>query len=56
MVQEYLFIGDASQKTIEEYKPEGVSVEINCINNSDCWTAVYSVPGERKRAQNFFHL
>lgn len=50
MVQEYLFIGDAARKTIEEYRPKDVTAEINCINNSDCWTAVYSVPGESKKS------
>lgn len=50
MVQEYLFIGDESQKVIEEYKPVGVTVEINSLENSDCWIAIYSVHGESKKS------
>lgn len=48
MIQEYLFIDDANKKDIEAYNPDKVTVEFYNIENSGCWIASYSIPGENE--------
>lgn len=52
MIQEYLFIGGEKRTEIEEYRPEKVAVEIYEVENSECWIATYSVPGEKEESAN----
>lgn len=52
MIQEYLFIGGEERAEIEEYRPKKVAVEIYEIENSECWVAIYSVPGEKEESAN----
>lgn len=44
MIQEYLFVDKSKQSEIENYKPEGVQVDIADIQNSECWTVVFATP------------
>lgn len=48
----YLFIGGGKRTEIEEYRPEKVAVEIYEVENSECWIATYSVPGEKEESAN----
>lgn len=48
MIQEYLFIDDTNKTEIEAYEPIKASKDIYKFDNSDCWIATYSVPGENE--------
>lgn len=52
MIQEYLFIDNENRAEIEKYRPEKVTVEIYEIENTACWIATYSVPGEKEESAN----
>ncbi len=48
MIQEYLFIDEKNKTEVESYKPDKVTTEFYNIDNSDCWIASYSIPGENE--------
>lgn len=50
MIQEYLFLSNEKKDEIEKYKPEKVTVDFYVIDNSNCWIASYSMPGENEGA------
>lgn len=52
MIQEYLFIDAKNRAAIEEYQPEKVAAEMHDIENTECWIATYSVPGENEEGAN----
>ncbi len=48
MINEYLFLSDESRIAIEGYKPNGVTVEISNIDNTQLWIAAFSVDGKNE--------
>lgn len=46
MINEYLFLSDRHRSAVEDYKPNGVSVEISNVENTQLWVAAFSVDGK----------
>jgi hypothetical protein len=50
MINEYLFQSDEHRAKVEEYKPDGVAVEISGIDNTPLWVATYSLANKNEES------